>query len=198
MFKNGLILVWDLDQTLIGWSADNKTYTINSLAVEILSIAFQYHIDFSSIGAIRKIIVLTNNSEPWIPVKEIESMVGHKFDYVIERGNTFRDTTNPLLKDMDTVRRIVGYNVHPNDVWIMDDIKHKMVDEGANWIKIKPQSDNPFESGFFKNPDETDYVPLMNAIHKKGLKVLKTRRNKRKDRRSKRKVRKFDSRIQFL
>jgi predicted phage tail protein len=50
----------------------------------------------------------------------------------------------------------------------------------------------------FKNPDETDYVPLMNAIHKKGLKLIKTRRNKRKDRRSKRKVRKFDSRIQFL
>jgi hypothetical protein len=198
MFKNGLILVWDLDQTLIGWSADNKTYTINSMAVEILSIAFQYHIDFSSIGAIRKIIVLTNNSEPWIPVKEIETLVGHKFDYVIERGNTFRDTTNPLLKDMDTIRRIVGYNVHPNDVWIMDDIKHKMVDEGAHWIKIKQQIDNPFDSGFFKNPDETDYVPLMNAIHKKGLKLIKTRRNKRKERRSKRKVRKFDSRIQFL
>lgn len=198
MIKRGLVLVWDLDQTLIGWSADSQTYTINSMAVEILKIAYQYHIDFSFIGAVSKIIVLTNNSDPWMPVKEIESMVGHPFDYVIERGNPIRDKSNPFVKDINTVRRIVGYDVHPNNVWIMDDIKHKMVDEGANWIKIEKQNDNPFNSGFFKNPDETDFVPLMNAIHKKGIKRFKTRRNKRRIGKSKRKVRKFDSRIQFL
>jgi hypothetical protein len=192
MVKKGLVLVWDLDQTLIGWSADNRTYTFNSKAIEILKFAFKRHKDFSNKNVIKSIIILTNNSHPDIPVGEIEQKTGYSFDYVIERHHGDRDKTNPLLKDMDTVRRIVDYDVDPEDVWIMDDIKHQMVDEGANWIPIKTQLDNPHHTGFFRDNDETCYDKLLLAIDNY---VLPSKGGKRsRTRRAKRRARKFDSR----
>lgn len=176
MGNQGLVLVWDLDQTIIGWSADTKTYVLNSLAIEVLRLAFQYHNDYSLNGTINRIVLLTNNSDPDVPVEEIEQNVGFKFDFVINRTNPLRDTTNPLVKDIATVRRIVGYDVDPKDVWIMDDMKHILVDEGAHWIHIKTQADNPSGSGFFKDPDETNYTTLLTAIKYYKQRNTRTRR----------------------
>ena len=43
-------------------------------------------------------------------------------------------------------------------------MRHKMIDEGAHWIQITKQDNNPFGSGFFQDPDQTDYFPLLYAI----------------------------------
>lgn len=156
---SGLVLVWDLDQTLIGWSQDHK-YTLNSRAIAVLKEAFKS----KRAGVVSSIIVLTNNSDPSEPLEEIQAEVGDTFDYIIDRNHPLRNKTNSTIKDIATVSRVLGYDVDPSKVWLMDDMRHKMIDEGAHWIKIRSQENNHFVSGFFQDPDQTDYFPLLNAI----------------------------------
>jgi hypothetical protein len=172
---NGLILVWDLDQTLIGWSDDYK-YTLNSRALTVLKEAFKS----KEAGRVSSILVLTNNSNPSEPIDAIQAEVGSEFDYVVARNDPLRDKTNPSVKDIATVNRILGYDVDPDKVWLMDDMRHKMADEGAHWIQIVKQDNNPFGSGFFQDPDQTDYFFLLRAMDtstKRGGK--RKRRNRR-------------------
>ena len=188
MERKGLILVWDLDQTLIGWSSDYK-YTLNSRAISVLKEAFKS----KNAGKVSSIIVLTNNSDPYKPLEKIQTEVGDIFDYIIPRNHPLRDEKNPAVKDIATVSRVLQYDVDPSKVWLMDDMRHKMVDEGANWIQIAKQDNNPFGSGFFQDPDMTDYSPLQNAInvyvrHRGGKRKTK-RRNQKKRRHSKNKKR---------
>ena len=64
-----------------------------------------------------------------------------------------------------------------------------MIDEGAHWIQIAKQDNNPFGSGFFQDPDQTDYFPLLNAIDtnsKRGGR--RWRRNKRNSYKQKKKL----------
>jgi len=159
MEKNRLILVWDLDQTLIGWSNDQK-YTLNTKALSVLKEAFKS----KKAGKVSSIIVLTNNSDPSEPINEIQAEIGFDFDFIIARNDPLRNKTNAGVKDIATVNRVLGYDVNPSKVWLMDDMRHKMIDEGANWIQIAKQDNNPFGSGFFQDPDRTDYFPLLNAI----------------------------------
>lgn len=175
---NGLVLVWDLDQTLVGWSNDQK-YTLNSRALSVLKEAFKS----KKAGKVSSIIVLTNNSDPSEPINEIQAEIGFDFDYIVARNDPLRDKATPAVKDIATVNRVLGYDVDPNKVWLMDDMRHKMIDEGAHWIQIAKQDNNPFGSGFFQDPDQTDYFPLLNAIDinskRGGKRRSKNRRNKR-------------------
>ena len=155
----GLILVWDLDQTLIGWSSDQK-YTLNTRALSILKEAFKS----KNAGKVSSILVLTNNSDPSEPLEEIQAELGFDFDHIVARNDPLRNKTNSTVKDIATVSRVLGYDVDPRKVWLMDDMRHKMIDEGAHWIQITKQENNPFGSGFFKDPDQTDYFPLLYAI----------------------------------
>jgi hypothetical protein len=155
----GLILVWDLDQTLIGWSSDQK-YTLNSRALSVLKESFKS----KNAGKVSSIIVLTNNSDPSEPLEEIQAELGFDFDHIVARNDPLRNKTNSTVKDIATVSRVLGYDVDPRKVWLMDDMRHKMIDEGAHWIQIAKQDNNPFGSGFFKDPDQTDYFPLLYAI----------------------------------
>lgn len=176
---SGLILVWDLDQTLVGWSETHK-YTLNSRALSVLKEAFKS----KRAGIVSSILVLTNNSDPSLPINEIQAEVGDDFDYIIARNDPLRDKVTPAVKDIATINRVLGYDVDPDKVWLMDDMRHKMIDEGAHWIQIAKQDNNPFGSGFFQDPDQTDYFPLLYAIDtktKKGGKrklKLKKRQNK--------------------
>jgi hypothetical protein len=207
----GLILVFDLDQTLIGWYSDTKNneawspvgmkFRLNTRALSILKEAFLA----KSAGVVNTIMVLSNNTHPEEPVDVIEKKVGYKFDYVIGRNNLLRDTKNTGIKDLATVSRIVGYDVEPYKVWLIDDMPHKMVTEGVHWIHIVKQENNPFGSGFSEDPDMTDYSPLQNAINsylrrttpkdntifKGGKKhTKKQKRKQKKHRRSKNRKRK--------
>ena len=184
MERKGLILVWDLDQTLIGWSSDYK-YTLNSRAISVLKEAFKS----KNAGKVSSIIVLTNNSDPYKPLEKIQTEVGDIFDYIIARNHPLRDEKNPAVKDIATVSRVLQYDVDPSKVWLMDDMRHKMIDEGANWIQIAKQDNNPFGSGFFQDPDQTDYFPLLNAIDtnsKRGGR--RWRKNKRNSYKQKKKL----------
>lgn len=156
---NGLILVWDLDQTLIGWSNDHK-YTLNTRALSVLKEAFKS----KKAGKVSSILVLTNNSDPSEPINEIQGEIGFEFDHIVARNDPLRNKTNASVKDIATVSRVLGYDVDPSKVWIMDDMRHKMIDEGAHWIQISKQNNNPFGSGFFQDPDQTNYFPLLNAL----------------------------------
>ena len=159
MEKKGLVLVWDLDQTLIGWSNDQK-YTLNSRGLSVLKEAFKS----KKAGKVSSILVLTNNSDPSEPLEEIQAEVGDDFDHIVARNDARRNKTNAGVKDIATVNRVLGYDVDPSKVWLIDDMRHKMIDEGAHWIQITKQDNNPFGSGFFQDPDQTDYFPLLYAI----------------------------------
>jgi len=179
----GLVLVWDLDQTLIGWSSDQK-YTLNTKALSVLKEAFKS----KNNGKVSSIIVLTNNSDPSEPLEEIQAEIGFEFDHIVARNDPLRNKTNSTVKDIATISRVLGYDVDPRKVWLIDDMRHKMIDEGAHWIQIAKQENNPFGSGFFKDPDQTDYFPLLNAIDtnvKRGGRRKRNRQNslKRKKRR---------------
>jgi len=176
MEKNGLVLVWDLDQTLIGWSSDQK-YTLNTKALSVLKEAFKS----KKAGKVSSIIVLTNNSDPSEPINEIQAEIGFDFDFIIARNDPLRNKTNAGVKDIATVNRVLGYDVDPNKVWLIDDMRHKMIDEGAYWIQIAKQDNNPFGSGFFQDPDQTDYFPLLNAIDTKNKKGGKRKRINRRN-----------------
>ena len=157
---NGLVLVWDLDQTLIGWSNDQK-YTLNTKALSVLKEAFKS----KKAGKVSSILVLTNNSDPSEPINEIQAEIGFDFDHIVARNDPLRNKTNASVKDIATVSRVLGYDVDPSKVWLIDDMRHKMIDEGAHWIQITKQDNNPFGSGFFQDPDQTDYFPLLYAIY---------------------------------
>jgi len=175
MEKNDLVLVWDLDQTLIGWSSDQK-YTLNSRGLSILKEAFKS----KNAGKVSSIIVLTNNSDPSEPLEEIQAEVGDEFDHIVARNDPRRDKATPAVKDIATISRVLGYDVDPSKVWLIDDMRHKMIDEGAHWIQISKQDKNPFGSGFFQDPDQTDYFPLLNAIDtnvKRGGRRKRNRQN---------------------
>jgi len=176
MEKNVLVLVWDLDQTLIGWSSDQK-YTLNTKALFVLKEAFKS----KKAGKVSSIIVLTNNSDPSEPINEIQAEIGFDFDFIIARNDPLRNKTNAGVKDIATVNRVLGYNVDPKKVWLIDDMRHKMIDEGAHWIQIAKQDNNPFGSGFFQDPDQTDYFPLLNAIDTKNKKGGKRKRINRRN-----------------
>ena len=173
---SGLILVWDLDQTLVGWSETHK-YTLNSRALSVLKEAFKS----KRAGIVSSILVLTNNSDPSLPINEIQAEVGDDFDYIVARNDPLRNKTNTSVKDIATVNRVLGYNVYPKKVWLIDDMRHKMIDEGAHWIQIAKQDNNPFGSGFFQDPDQTDYFPLLNAIDTKNKKGGKRKRINRRN-----------------
>jgi hypothetical protein len=170
----GLVLVWDLDQTLIGWSSDQK-YTLNSRALSVLKEAFKS----KNSGKVSSILVLTNNSDPFLPIEEIQAEIGFDFDHIVARNDPLRNKTNSTVKDIATVSRVLGYDVDPRKVWLIDDMRHKMIDEGAHWIQIAKQENNPFGSGFFKDPDQTDYFPLLYAIDTNSKRGGRWKRNMR-------------------
>jgi len=170
----GLVLVWDLDQTLIGWSSDQK-YTLNSRALSVLKEAFKS----KNAGKVSSILVLTNNSDPSEPLEEIQAELGFDFDHIVARNDPLRNKTNSTVKDIATVSRVLGYDVDPRKVWLIDDMRHKMIDEGAHWIQIAKQENNPFGSGFFKDPDQTDYFPLLYAIDTNSKRGGRWKRNMR-------------------
>jgi hypothetical protein len=197
----GLILVWDLDQTLVGWYSDEKNneswsptemkFRLNTRACAVLREAFLA----KKAGIVSTIIMLTNNSHPEEAVAVIEEESDGEFDYIIARNDPLRNKTNAGVKDIATVSRILGYDVDPSKVWIIDDMRHKMVSEGAHWIQVVKQENNPFGSGFSENPDMTDYSPLqnlLNAYRRSGGRRNNTRYRKRltkKKRQSKNKKR---------
>ena len=164
---SGLILVWDLDQTLVGWysddawSADDMKFRLNTRACAVLKEAYLA----KKAGVLWTIMMLTNNSHPHEAVDAIEKESEAKFDYIIARNDPLRNKTNAAIKDIETISRVVGYDEDPNKVWIIDDMPHKMVAEGAHWIQIAKQENNPFGSGFSEDPDQTDYSPLQNVIN---------------------------------
>jgi len=158
---DGLVLVWDLDQTLVGWNSFNPiSFTLNTYAITILKQAFLA----KQSGIVSTILILSNNSHPDEAVDAIEQKVGYKFDFIVARNHPDRDKDQPLIKDLETVRRVIGYPVVPDKVWLMDDMRHKMVDEGVHWIQIITQNNNPYKSGFHQNPDMTYYTRLQNVL----------------------------------
>jgi hypothetical protein len=160
-----------LDQTLVGWYSDSKNneawspvgmkFRLNTRAVSVLREAYLA----KAAGIVSTIMMLTNNSHPEDAVTAIEAASGAKFDYVIARNDPLRNKTTPAVKDISTVSRVLGYDVEPSKVWLIDDMRHKMIDEGAHWIQVAKQENNPFGSGFFQDPDMTDYSPLQNVIN---------------------------------
>jgi len=192
---SGLVIVWDLDQTLVGWYSDEKNneawspvgmkFRLNTRACAVLKEAFLA----KRAGIVSKIMILSNNTNPEGPVAAIEKEVGSKFDYVIGRNHALRDKTNHTVKDLETVSRVLEYDVDPYKVWLIDDMRHKMVSEGAHWIHVAKQENNPFGSGFSEDPDMTDYSPLQNVVNayrrRRGGRTRSASKKQKKRRRSK-------------
>jgi hypothetical protein len=68
-------------------------------------------------------------------------------------------------------------------------MRHKMVSEGAHWIHVAKQENNPFGSGFSEDPDMTDYSPLQNVVNayrrRRGGRTRSASKKQKKRRRSK-------------
>ena len=190
----GLILVWDMDQTLIG----KNPFELNANALKIIKQAATKR---SKVSAI---FLLTNNSDTYIinMVTEIlteqlnlppEFATENVFHGIMSATDPTRiDSTNTAyppgglkrLEDvmMLMVRKGLPFNQETlkDRVYFFDDLPNHMIREQIpedHYIQIVP----PFEDNSIK--DETNYEPILRALNStKGgnkKKVRKTRKWKR-------------------
>ena len=173
---SGLVLVWDMDNTLVGnyFDVENRTEKdilyLNRNAVAVL----QEAIKAKERGTVEAIFMLTNNAD-----KEFIEYVHNRlktrldvpvvFDYIMDREHEARppsDDPPKRLEDIDYMMRTIGkstYNL-ANRVFFFDDIPdHKILTEipPAHYIHIFPRFE-PFTE------DQTNFKPLLDAISARG------------------------------
>ena len=190
----GLILVWDMDQTLIG----KNPFEINARALKIIKQAAERK---SKVSAI---FILTNNSDTTLinMVAEIlteqldlppELATENVFDGIMSAIDPTRiDSANTAyppggLKRLEDVKMLMVRNNLPfnpatlkDRVYFFDDLPNHKIREQIpedHYIQIVP----PFEDNSIK--DETNYEPIHRALNgTKGgnkKKARKTRKWKR-------------------
>ena len=195
---SGLVLVWDMDNTLVGNYYDvldrssREVLHFNRNAVAVLDQAIQA----KARGTVDAIFMLTNNADKDF-IEYVHNRLKTKldipfvFDYIMDRTHEARpppsDDPPKRLEDVEFMMKAVGkssYNL-ANRVFFFDDIPdHEILAEipAAHYIHIFPRFE-PFVQ------DQTDFKPLLDAIsarggHRKRPRTRKTR-GKRKGKKSK-------------
>jgi hypothetical protein len=186
---SGLVLVWDMDNTLVGNYFDVLDRSIqvavhfnrNALAIlKAATVARKY-------GKVDAIFMLTNNSD-----KDFIEHVHNKlkirlgvpevFDYIMDRTHEARpppaDDPPKRLADVEYMMKAVGkptYNLSKR-VFFFDDIPdHEIGSEipSTHYIHIFPRFE-PFVQ------DKTNFKPVLDAISARGGKRKKTRKSRKK------------------
>ena len=190
---SGLVLVWDMDNTLVGNYYDvlnrssREVLHFNRNAVSILDQAIQA----KARGTVDAIFMLTNNADKDF-IEYVHNRLKTKldiplvFDYIMDRTHEARpppsDDPPKRLEDVEFMMKAVGkstYNL-ANRVFFFDDIPdHEILAEipAAHYIHIFPRFE-PFVQ------DQTNFKPLLDAIsarggHRKRPRTRKTRGKRR-------------------
>lgn len=171
--KKGLVLVFDLDQTLVGEYSDQRSFNseeivLNPRAVELL----RKVIDAREKGIVSAIFLLTNNADEFF-IKIVELTLSMKFkkkyyfnvfDYIMSRNHPFRsapfDNPPKSLREVEYMmiqEKISTANL-ANRVFFIDDnsehaIKAQIPED--HYIVVRP----PFVRAMIGH-DETDYSVL--------------------------------------
>jgi len=196
---DGLVLVWDIDQTLSGQYFDPKLFTnpkINPLDYVILNLnaleVIKKAIIAKKSGRVSKIGILTNNdNEEFITlVKEkiaIETGYSDIFDFTIT-ANRQNQTVGPngqLIKSIATIQdKLPGEENLIKRVYFFDDMPDHVIlkefgDEFKDhYIQITP----PFK---FEIKDTTNWKPILDALASGGGRRQRRRPTKKSRRRNK-------------
>lgn len=191
---SGLVLVWDMDNTLVGnyFDVENKSEKdilyLNRNAVAVLQTA----VNAKTRGNVDAIFMLTNNADKQFIEYVHERLktrldVPVVFDYIMDRTHESRtpsDDPPKRLKDVEYMMEAVGLSTYnlANRVFFFDDIPdHKILAEipPAHYIHIFPRFE-PFTQ------DQTDFKPLLDAISARGGGRRRRRPSTRKTRAKKR------------
>jgi len=187
-FNTGFIIVWDLDNTLVGEYSDQRRFdseeiVLNPRAVELL----RRCIEARDKGIVSAIFLLTNNADDFF-IKVVELTLSMRvkknyhyniFDYIMSRNHPFR---SPPLEDPPKSLREVEYmmvqeklpleNLSNRVFFIDDNPSHAIGKEipREHYIQITP----PFLRGVV---DTTNFSVLETALEiRRGGKRKSTRK----------------------
>jgi hypothetical protein len=184
----GWVLVWDLDQTIVGEYSDQRRLdseelVLNPKAVELLRLA----VEAREKDIVSAIFLLTNNADDFfIKVVELTLSMKYKknyhstvFDYIMSRTHPFRappegDPPKSLREVAYMMREVEApiENLAQRVIFIDDKKNHMIANEipKENYIHVSP----PFTKG---SVDTTDYSFLEAALKtKKGGRRRTTRK----------------------
>lgn len=176
--KNGLVLVWDLDQTIVGEYSDQRDINspdlvLNDKAVALLKKA----VEARNKDKVSAIFLLTNNADEvfiMVAILKLTELIFPKnvtfhislFDYIMSRNHQFREAPK---EDPPKSLREVRYMMEKNNlstenlaerVFFIDDrATHQIANEipKDHYIVVTP----PFRKG---STDTTDYSVLEKAL----------------------------------
>jgi hypothetical protein len=188
--KTGWILVFDLDNTIVGEYSDQRSLeaeepNLNPAVVEILRKA----VDARDKSIVAGIFLLTNNSDYFF-AKVVELTLAMRFkkhrykvvfDYIMPRGHSFRsppeDDPPKSLREVEYMVKEAGLsteNLANRVIFIDDRATHEIAKEipKEHYIVITP----PFVKG---GEDRTDFSLLESLLEpKKGGKRKRTTRKR--------------------
>jgi len=184
---DGLVLVWDIDQTLSGQYFDPNVFTknpainpydyvlLNPKALQVIQLAN----DAKMTGRVAIQGILTNNGDEnfiRLIITAIENKLGQKplFDFVMTRNHPSRESTDQQpkrLQDIQTMLNEIGAPTTnlANRVYFFDDMVHVLKSElpADHYIQILP----PFPGkDLYENPDlkgesdETNWQSILTAL----------------------------------
>jgi hypothetical protein len=200
---DGLVLVWDVDQTLSGQYFDPKLFTnpkINPLEYVILNLnaveVIKKALLAKESGRVSKIGILTNNdNEEFITlVKEkisIETGYSDIFDFTItaNRQNQNVGPNGQLIKSIATIQdKLPEEKNLMKRVYFFDDMPDHVIRKEFgeefkdHYIQITP----PFK---FEIKDTTNWKPILDALASKGGRRQRRRPAKKSRRRHKKRTR---------
>lgn len=186
--KIGWVLVWDLDNTIVGEYSDQRRFdsediVLNPRAVELLRKA----IDARDKGIVSAIFLLTNNADDFF-IKVVELTLSMNiiknyhyevFDYIMSRKHPNRsdpeDDPPKSLKDVEYMmnqEKLSTQNLANRVIFIDDNNSHEIGKEipKEHYIHITP----PFVKG---SVDTSDYSLLESILEvKRGGKRKHTRK----------------------
>jgi len=184
---DGLVLVWDVDQTLSGQYFDPNVFLknpainpydyvlLNPKALQVIQLAN----DAKTTGRVAIQGILTNNGDEnfiRLIITAIENKLGQKplFDFVMTRNHPSRESTDQQpkrLQDIQTMLNEIGAPTTnlANRVYFFDDMVHVLKSElpADHYIQILP----PFPGkDLYENPDlkgesdETNWQSILTAL----------------------------------
>ena len=184
---DGLVLVWDVDQTLSGQYFDPNVFSknpsvnpydyvlLNPKALQVIQLAN----DAKKTGRVAIQGILTNNGDEnfiRLIITAIENKLGQKpiFDFVMTRNHPSRESTDQQpkrLQDIQTMLNEIGAPTTnlANRVYFFDDMVHVLKYElpPNQYIQILP----PFPGkDLYENPDlkgesdETNWQSILTAL----------------------------------
>lgn len=182
--SEGLVLVWDMDQTLIGNYFSMETVPLpeldfNQRALEILRLADKA----KETGKVAAILLLTNNTDKEF-ISHVMSQIGIKFDSILDGTRGIPGLDGQVPKSLEDVEKmIVALKLSTENLrdrtFFFDDISYHHMREDidpSHYIVMTP----PYKNG----NDRTDFSVIRGALGLVGgaQKKRKSRRRNKKHR----------------